>query len=77
MTDTFYFQWEGSDNPNDPSGVASFIVEDQQVSVLMDNFSQAGRLRSLIEKACYLSKQQAIDRATFGISNLLNTHRYD
>ena len=76
MTDTFSFQWEGSDNPNDPSGVALFIVGDQSVSFVMNNFSQAGRLRSLVEKACDLSKQQAIDRAISCISNLLETHRY-
>ena len=77
MTDTFSFQWEGSDNPNDPSGVAHFIVVDQSVSFVMNNFSQAGRLRSLVEKACDLSKQQAIDRAISGISDLLKMHRYD
>jgi hypothetical protein len=77
MTDTFSFRWEGNDNPNDPSGVALFTVGNESVSVPFNNFSQAGKLRFLIQKACERSKHQAIERAVSGISNLLNEHLYD
>ena len=77
MTDTFSFHWEGNDNPNDPSGVALFTVGNESVSIVFNNFSQAGRLRGLIEKACERSKHQAIERAVSGISSLLKEHLYD
>lgn len=77
MIDTFSFQWEGTDNPNDPSGVALFTVGSESVSIPFNNFSQAGKLRSLIEKACERSKRRTIERAVSGISNLLKEHLYD
>lgn len=77
MTDTFSFQWEGTDNPNDPSGVALLTVGSESVSIQFNNFSQAGKLHYLIEKACERSKRRAIERAVFGISNLLKEHLYD
>lgn len=77
LADTFSFRWEGDDNPNDPSGVALFTVGSESVSIPFNNFSQAGKLRRLIEKACERSKHRAIERAVSGISNLLKEHLYD
>lgn len=77
MTDTFSFQWEGSGNPNDPSGVALLIVGSESVSIQFDNFSQVGKLQRLIKKACDRSKHLAIEQAVSGISNLLKEHLYD
>lgn len=74
--DTFSFHWEGTSNPNDPSGVALFTVGSESVSILFNNISQAGKLRSLIEKACERSKRQAINRAVSGITSLLKEHLY-
>ena len=77
MIDVFSFRWEGNDNPNDPSGVALFTVGSESVSIAFNNFSHAVKLRRLIEKACERSKHRAIERAVFGISNLLKEHLYD
>lgn len=77
MTDSFSFHWEGTGNPNDPSGVALFTVGSESVSIIFNNFSQAGKLHRLIEKACERSKRRAIERAVSGISNLLKEHLYD
>lgn len=77
IADTFSFRWEGTGNPNDPSGVALFTVGSESVSIAMHSFSEAGKLRRLIEKACERSKERAINRAVSGISELLKTHLYD
>lgn len=77
MTDTFSFKWEGTDNPNDPSGVALFTVGSESVAIPMNNFQEALRLRRLIEKACYRTREQAINRAVSGISELLKNQFYD
>ena len=71
------FSWKGSDNPNDPSGVACFKVGSESVKVLMQDLPQALKLFRLIEKACDWQKQQTIDRAVFGLTDLLNHYRYD
>ena len=76
MTDTFSFRWEGTGNPNDPSGVALFTVGSESVSIAMHSFSEAGKLRRLIEKACERSKERAINKAVSGITKLLKTHLY-
>ena len=70
-------QWEGTDNPNDPSGVAKYTVGHLTVLVIMDSLAHAQQLSRLIEKACDLSKQKAINRAIWGISDLLKSQRYD
>lgn len=77
MSDTFAFRWEGTDNPNDPSGVALFTVGSESVSVAMHNFTEAGKLRRLVEKACERSKHQAVERAASSISKLLKEQLYD
>ena len=76
MTDTFSFNWEGTDNPNDPSGVALFTVGSESVAIPMNNFQEARKLHGLIEKACNRSKEKAINRAVSGISELLKNHLY-
>lgn len=77
MADTFSFQWEGTTNPNDPSGVALFTVGFESVAIPMNNLEKAKKLRRLIEKACNRSKEKAINRAVLGISELLRRHLYD
>lgn len=77
MTSPLSFRWEGTDNPNDPSGVALFTVGSQSVSILFNDFSQAARLCGLIEEACKQSEQQAIDQAASGISALLKEYLHD
>lgn len=77
MADTFFFRWEGTGNPNDPSGVATFAVGSESVSVTMHSFSEAGKLRRLVEKACERSKHQAVVRAASSISKLLKEQLYD
>jgi hypothetical protein len=75
--DQYQFFWEGTDNPNDPSGVARFILGDESVAVAMNNFTEAAGLNKLIERACFISRQQVIDRAIVGLSDLLHRYRYD
>lgn len=77
MADTFSFRWEGTGNPNDPSGVARFTVGCESLPIPMHSFSEAGKLCRLIEKACARSKERAINRAVSEISELLRTHLYD
>lgn len=77
MADTFSFRWEGTGSPNNPSGVALFTVGSESVSIAMHSFSEAVKLRRLIEKACDRSKERAINRAVSGISELLKNQLYD
>ena len=77
MAKVFSFHWEGSGNPNDPSGVALFTVGSESVSIAMRSFSEAGKLRRLTEKACERSKERAINKAVSGITELLKAHLYD
>ena len=77
MTDTFSFKWQGTTNPNDPSGVALFTVGCESVAIPMNNFREASKLRRLIEKACYRTREQGINRAVSGISELLRSQFYD
>ena len=71
------FFWEGSGNPNDPSGVACFKVGNESVTAIMQDLPQALKLFRLIEKACDRQKQQTIDRALSGLTDILNSYRYD
>lgn len=50
------FTWVGSGNPNDPSGVARFVVGHESVTVAMRSFREAYSLSRLIEKACDRTK---------------------
>jgi hypothetical protein len=71
------FEWAGTDNPNDPSGVARFKVGMESIAIPMNDFRLATKLDRLITKACERSKQKAIDRAIVGVSELLSKYRYD
>lgn len=75
--DFYQFFWEGTDNPNDPSGVARFKVGMESVTVPMHSLPEALKLSRLIEKACDRSKQKAIKRAADCISRLLTEQRYN
>jgi len=70
------FKWEGSENPNDPSGVVHFACGARRLSFGMNDFTQATRLDGLIRAACDRSKWEAIDRALLGISETLKQQRY-
>jgi hypothetical protein len=71
------FQWEGTDNPNDPSGVATLKCNGISVNVGLNDFATASRLSYLLHAAYQLGKNDAIDRATQTIPQLLNEQRYD
>lgn len=75
--DQYQFFWEGTDNPNDPSGVARFSLGDESVTVTMNTFVEAAKLNKLIERACFISKQQIISRAINGLPDLLHRYLYD
>jgi hypothetical protein len=71
------FQWEASDNPNDPEGVATFRCDGYSVSIVLDDFATASRLSYLIQSAYQLGKNDAIDKALHTIPNLPKEQRYD
>jgi hypothetical protein len=43
------FSWEGSDNPNDPSGIATFRCDGIKMSVSLDEFTQGSKLATLFD----------------------------
>jgi hypothetical protein len=57
------FFWEGTDNPNDPSGVATFRCDGIKVSVVLDEFVQGSRLASLFDLAYKKGREDAIAQA--------------
>jgi hypothetical protein len=71
------FSWEGTYNPNDPSGVAVFGGDGITVRVELNNFSEASRLFYLIKSAYEKGRHDAIDRAVSTIPTLLNNQRYE
>jgi hypothetical protein len=71
------FQWEASDNPNDPEGVATFKCDGCSVKVALHDFATASRLSYLIQSAYQLGKNDALDRALPAIEKLLSKQRYD
>jgi hypothetical protein len=60
---SFELSWEGTDNPNDPSGVARLSVGLESIALPMNDWAHAAKLCKLIEKACEWEKQNAIHRA--------------
>ena len=58
--DRLGFQWEGTDNPNDPSGVATFKCDGISVSIGLNDFSEASRLSYLMRSAYQLGKNDII-----------------
>ena len=73
----YQFFLEGTDNPNDPSGVARFKVGMESISIPMHSLSEALKLDRLINKACDSSKRKAIEQAAACISDLLKKQLYD
>jgi hypothetical protein len=71
------FTWEGTDNPNDPEGVAGFQCNGIAVSVGLNDFATASKLAYLLHAAYELGKNDAIDKAAQTIPKLLNEQRYD
>ena len=71
------FQWEASDNPNDPEGVATLKCNGVSVTVELNDFATAAKLSHLLATAYQLGRNDAIDRAIFATSQLLNEQRYD
>ena len=57
------FSWEGSDNPNDPSGVATFRCDGIKMSVALDEFTQGSKLATLLDLAYKKGWDDAINRA--------------
>jgi hypothetical protein len=71
------FQWEASDNPNDPEGVATFKCGGISVSVALHDFATASRLSRLIQSAYQLGRHNAIDKVSNTIPAFLREQRYD
>ena len=57
------FSWEGSDNPNDPSGIATFRCDGIKMSVALDEFAQGSKLATLLDLAYKKGWDDAINRA--------------
>ena len=71
------FSWEGTDNPNDPSGVAILKCNGVSVSVELNDFVTASKLSYLLHAAYQLGRSDAIDRVAHAIPRFLNEQRYD
>jgi hypothetical protein len=50
-TDPITFAWEGTDNPNDPHGVARFGCDGIEVSFVLNDFATASKLSHLLKSA--------------------------
>jgi len=57
------FSWEGSDNPNDPSGIATFRCDGIKMSVALDEFVQGSKLATLFDLAYKKGWEDAIGQA--------------
>ena len=77
MTTPIHFSWEGTDNPNDPHGVATLKCNGVSVSVGLNDFVTASRLSYLLHAAYQLGRNDAIDKAIHATSRLLNEQRHD
>jgi hypothetical protein len=77
MTSSHIFQWEGTDNPNDPSGVATFKCDGIKISAIFHDFATASKLSCLIGAAYECGKHDAINKAKLAIPKLLDEQRYD
>jgi hypothetical protein len=71
------FSWEGTDNPNDPEGVAEFFCDGIKVRAAFNDFVTASKISYLLYAAYERGKNDAIDRAQSTISRLLDEQRYD
>lgn len=75
--DSLGFVWEGTDNPNDPSGVATFKCDGIQVTVTFNDFATASRLSYLIRSAYQKGSNDAIARAQLPLPRYFDEQRYD
>ena len=71
------FTWEGTDNPNDPSGVAVFCCDDIKVSVALNDFVTASRLSHLIYTAYEKGRSNAFDKMLAKIPRFLDEQRHE
>lgn len=62
MANPIHFSWRGTDNPNDPSGVATFKCNMLSVTVAMDDFATASKLSSMMHSSYQTGRNDAIDR---------------
>ena len=74
---THIFQWEGTDNPNDLSGVATYLCDGIKVSTIFHDLATASKLSRLIGAAYERGKHDAINKARLTILKLLDEQRYD
>ena len=51
MINPITFAWEGTDNPNDPHGVARFGCDGIEVSFVLNDFATASKLSHLLKSA--------------------------
>ena len=72
----FSFQWESSENPSDPSGIARFKVDMESVAIPMNDFRLAVKLDRLIKKACERKRDMAIDCTIAEVSRALIRSKY-
>ena len=77
MTSPHVFHWEGTDNPSDPSGVATFKCDGIKVSAIFHDFVTASKLSYLIGAAYERGKHDAINKAKLTIPKLLDEQRHD
>jgi len=55
------FSWEGTDNPNDPSGVATFRCDGIKIPVALNEFVQGSQLAALFDLAYKKGREDAIE----------------
>lgn len=77
MSTPIDFSWEGSENPDDPSGIATLRCNGVCATVRLNDFATASRLSYLLGAVYQLGWSNAIDRAILTTSKLLNEQRYD
>lgn len=64
------FSWEGTDNPNDPSGVATFRCDGIKMSVALDEFVQCSKFATLFDLAYKKGREDAIVQAKHFFSKI-------
>jgi hypothetical protein len=77
MANPIQFSWEGTDNPNDPSGAATFKCNRLSVTIAMDNFVTASKLFSMMYSAYQAGRNDAIDKVAAAIPHFFNEQRHD
>jgi hypothetical protein len=56
------FSWEGADNPNDPSGVATFRCDGIKISVVLTEFVQGSKLATLFDLVYKKGREDEIEQ---------------